>query len=234
MNSHHSTSPDVYAFFDISTCHYEVYRTDIFHHLFPWYLCGAKFDADLARFEHHPVVLGAMDVSLWRGFCVPQVFSRWTTGEDGSLAKTKLVYDEWMLPKTAEPYEPECWESDTSVMEMSGMNHSYLTLPDTTESYGPEFWEVDASWMDTSSSGIAPPSCTEFQRLKDELLDCGYDLPSYPELRSLRDGFHACGSKGLLKPPPFHEFMEERGSLQVSNRDGWASLELNAKYLHEQ
>ncbi|TLD23493.1 Serine/threonine-protein kinase [Venturia nashicola] len=229
VNAHHSTSPDVYAFFDVSTCHYEVYRTDAFHDMFPWYLCGAKFDADLARFERQTVMPGAMDASLWRGFCVPQAFSRWVPGADGAIETTKLSYDDWKLPKAAETYECDYWNSETSVLNTSGLDYSYVTLPNTADTNGPECWEFDESWMDTN--GIASPCCPEFEQLKEELLDCGYDLPSYPELRSLRKEFLRCGSGGPVQPPPVQEFMEEFVSPQESNRDGWACLK--AEYMNE-
>ncbi|RDI79804.1 Serine/threonine-protein kinase [Venturia inaequalis] len=229
VNSHHSTSPDVYAFFDVSTGHYEVYRTDAFHRLFPWYLYGAKFEADQARFERHPVMRDAIDVSLWRGFCVPQLFSRWIPGEDGTLEITKLSYDDWMLPDVAEIYELEYWNPDTSVMDTSVLDHSYWTLPIAADISEPEYSEFDESWMDTS--GIVSPACPEFEQLKEELLDCGYDLPPYSELRSLREEFLRCGSGGLWESPPVHEFKEKSVSTQVSNKDGWACL--NAKHINE-
>ncbi|KAE9978484.1 hypothetical protein BLS_000608 [Venturia inaequalis] len=229
VNSHHSSSPDVYAFFDVSTGHYEVYRTDAFHRLFPWYLYGAKFEADQARFERHPVMRDAIDVSLWRGFCVPQLFSRWIPGEDGTLEITKLSYDDWMLPDVAEIYELEYWNPDTSVMDTSVLDHSYWTLPIAADISEPEYSEFDESWMDTS--GIVSPACPEFEQLKEELLDCGYDLPPYSELRSLREEFLRCGSGGLWESPPVHEFKEKSVSTQVSNKDGWACL--NAKHINE-
>lgn len=223
MIAHHSTSPDVYAFLDVSTFAYEVYRTDDFHHMFPWYLCGAKFDADLARFERYPVVPGAMDVSLWRGVCVPQVFSRWIPGKDGWLERTKLSYDDWMLPKVAETHEPEYWRSDASVMDTGRLSYSCLTLPNTAEIDEPEYGEFYASVMDSS--------CPEFEELEEELLDCGYNLLPYSELRLLRDELLRCGSGGLLEPRPVHEFKLDSVSPQVSNKDGWACF--NVEYINE-
>lgn len=141
--------------------------------MFPWYLCGAKFDADLARFERYPVMPGAMDLSLWRGYCVPKLFCRWILGKNGWLEKARLSYDDWMLPKAAETHGPECLEPDASVMD---------------------------------TSGITSPSCPEFEELKEELVDCGYDLLPYSELRAVQEELLRCGSGGLLEPPPVHEF----------------------------
>lgn len=176
MISQYSTSPDVYAFFDVSSGSYEYYPTDLFHHMFPWYLCGAKFDADLARFERYPVMPGTMDLSLWRGYCVPQLFCRWIPGKYGWLEKARLSYDDWMLSKAAE-------------------------------------------------------TCPEFEKLKEELVDRGYDLLPYSELRALREELLHCGSGGPLELPPVHEFKRDFVPPQVSNNDDGTCP--NVKYITE-
>jgi hypothetical protein len=154
----------------------------MFHPLFPWYQCGAKFDIDLARLNRTPPSSGTFDMSLI-GFCVPQLYSRRLPRKDGWGEARKLIYDDWMLPQTAAVYSPEYWDSVVSVKAMANSVDGDLMVDEPkidslqfehgNDDGLPPASELDIELDFGSASGIAPMPLVELRKLREDFLQFG-------------------------------------------------------------
>lgn len=101
---------NVYAFFDVSSCSYEVYPEELFHVLFPWHLYGTKFQLEEARLDqdcqyaHSPLLPRA---------CVPVIWSRRITFGHLWGKTRKLIFDDWRMPNVVAP--STYWDSSGAV-----------------------------------------------------------------------------------------------------------------------
>lgn len=200
----YSLCPTVYAFFDASSCSYEIYPSAIFHPLFPWFQCGAKFDTAEARLDRHPPFPENVDMSSIGGYCVPQLYSRRVPSKDGWGATRKLIYDDWMLPEAATTWTPAYWDSDEAVKVMAGATNVDIWVNSL----------VDKFLQSEGDNGCRHPPANE---LLEDVENSA--PPSYFGLKDLEEAFLHCGHGNQTKSRRTSTFEKEFASPPVIDHD---------------
>jgi hypothetical protein len=111
----------VYAFFDVSSYHYEVYPEELFHRAFPYFLYGNLFvlqDACFYDKPYQPILHSeGWPGSILPNTCVPALWSRRMPLDDGSGwgGTRRLIFDHFLTQESAKQFPHEFWNTVQSL-----------------------------------------------------------------------------------------------------------------------